>query len=321
MTVGMNQLNQMFRDFKVAEDVGKMMELRRFEVEYEIFGTVFWKDGKRQYLVSKDDDILFHQIQNLAANDYYPLAICTWRERNLVPAGWDEEIEQNVKIHFCKDLQKRFPASFWENINLVTLPTADDSAIEILERFQDQIDGLFNEDFLQLFEGLLNKAYFRRNLTKRHYDLFKDWLKEERQEMIDDVASKDLFSRDLYGVASRNNEGKVHYYLNASQKVIFEKQKKLQNSDELVTPIFYKKFWYNYDYRLEHVRNDFNELLCQIYNAGYFNILEEVDGLKINIDTSKFEEILNQYEKDKERDLLSAWRSLGKQWGLTGLDR
>ena len=40
MTVGINRLNQMFRDFKVAEDVGKMMELRRFEVEFEVFGTV-----------------------------------------------------------------------------------------------------------------------------------------------------------------------------------------------------------------------------------------------------------------------------------------
>ena len=75
MTVGMNRLNQMFRDFKVAEDVGKMMELRRFEFEFELYGTVYWENEQRNYLVSKNEAVICKQIAELEVRNKYPLPL------------------------------------------------------------------------------------------------------------------------------------------------------------------------------------------------------------------------------------------------------
>lgn len=314
MTVGINRLNQMFRDFKVAEDVGKMMELRRFEVEFEVFGTVYWQNGERHYLVSKNENTLYRQMQPLALEDSYPLAMQTWHESTLVPAGWDEEIEQSVKVHFCKILRARFPETFWKNINIVTSNIVDDSATKILDPLQEQLDGLFQDDLLQLFEGILTRVYLRKNLTKRSYNMYQAWLKEVRQEMIDDVAIKDLFSRDLYGFAYQNESGHIQYYLNASQRLMFEKQEKQLKLGHLVSPVFHKKFWYNYDYRLDQVRSDFKILLQKLYNESYFGLLRQIDLLDVAVNCEAYHSILKDYG-DNEM-LAEAWKNLGFQWGI-----
>lgn len=316
MTVGMNRLNQMFRDFKVAEDVGKMMELRRFEVEFEIFGTVYWQDGKRHYLVSKSEDTLYYQLEPLALQDTYPLALQTWHESALVPAGWDEEIEQTIKVHFCHSLHDIYPEGFWHNIEKVTEAAINDSATQILDPLQDLLDGVFDSDQIQLFEGLLNRAYLRRNLTRRSYQMYAEWLREIRQEMVDDVVTKDVFNRELYGFAYQAENGKIQYYLNASQRLMHEKQEKHQKLGHLVTPIFQKKYWYNYDYRLDQVRVDFRELLKQLFNEEYFNMLSRLAALNVSVDTIVYNEILAMYHEQDNVTLMNAWENLGYQWGI-----
>lgn len=317
MTVGMNRLNQMFRDFKVAEDVGKMMELRRFEVEFEIFGTVFWQDGTRHYLVSKSEDTLYQQIAPLALENMYPLIMQTWHESLLVPAGWDEEIEQTVKVHFCKALQKNFPESFWKNVEDVTRGITDDSATAILDPLQEQLDGVFNADLLQLFESLLDLVYLRKNLTKRSYHMYSEWLKEVRQEMVDDVITKDLFSKDLYGFAYEDGSGRFSYHLNASQRVAHEKRDKHQKEGCLVTPIFHKKYWYNYEYRLVHVRADFKEELKRLFDGAYFDILRRITTLNVAVNANLYRAVLQDYcAHEDAAPLAEAWKDFGRQWGI-----
>lgn len=316
MTVGMNRLNQMFRDFKVAEDVGKMMELRRFEVEFEIFGTVYWQEGKRHYLVSKSEDTLYRQLEPLALHDTYPLALQTWHESALVPAGWDEEIEQTIKVHFCHSLHDTYPEDFWHNVERVTEIATDDSATQILDPLQDHLDGIFDTDQIQLFEELLNLAYLRRNLTKRSYQMYAEWLREVRQEMVDDVVTKDVFNRDMYGFAYQMDNGNIQYHLNASQRLMREKQEKQQGAGHLVTPIFHKKYWYNYDYRLDQVRSDFRELLKQVFNKNYFDMLSHLAMLKVSVDEIGYKNILEEYRDGNETALVSAWEKLGYQWGV-----
>ena len=58
MTVGIKQLNNMFRDFKVAEDVAKMVEMRRFAVEFTVYGSLFLEQGQRRYIISSDKNRL-----------------------------------------------------------------------------------------------------------------------------------------------------------------------------------------------------------------------------------------------------------------------
>jgi len=310
----MNRLNQMFRDFKVAEDVGKMMELRRFEVEFELYGTVYWENGQRYYLVGKNEAVICQQISELELRNKYPVPLQIWREKCLVPAGWDEEIEQQVKIHFCQALQETYPKIFWEAVFSVVDGKENDSGTTILDPLQEQLDGRFQEDELQLFCGLLHLLYLRKNLTERSFQAYGQWLEEVRQEMINNIAEKDIFSKEFFGFAYQKEDNSICYVINASQQFIQKKRMEIILKKEgMVTPIFYKKYWYNYDYRLEQVRKDFGDELRILYSKNYFAILKQIHALPITINGEAYQEKKQQLQTEKLR---TAWEGLGRQWGI-----
>ena len=317
MTVGMNRLNQMFRDFKVAEDVGKMIELRRFEIEFEVYGTVYWEENQRYYLVSKNEELLYGKRKELGKQNKYPLPVQIWREKRLVPAGWEEDIEQDVKINLCRYLQKAYPESFWENILSVADSTENDVGVKVLDPIQEQLEGIFQADQLQLFDELSLMLYLRKNLTKNSYCNYQKWLKEIQQEMINDIKTKDIFSKKLFGFAYQKQGEQIQYQLNASQRLILEKRERLLcQNDILVAPVFYQKIWYNYDYRLEQARNDFREKMKYLFDNNYFSTLQKIKQLPITVDQKLYFEILKNYQDNGNHILAEAWSAMGREWGI-----
>ncbi len=315
MTVGMNMMNQMFRDFKVAEDVKKMMELRRFEVEFEIYGTVYWKNGCRHYLISKKEEIIYQQILELEIEDCYPLPMQIWTERLLVPAGAENDIETLIKLHFAKDLKKKYPSWLWEKISTITKNFENDDGKEILDNMKENMEGRFQADQLQIFKSLLLKLYLRKNITRMAFEKYFNWLREEEQEMIDNITSKDIFEKTFFGIAYKIGEGNIQYVINASKQVIFAKINKLeQNKNVVISPIFQKKYWYNYDYRLEDVRKDFKALLEKLYNIEYFIQLEKIQKLLVVVDLGEY----NKVQESLKNNIIlqNVWRKLGFQWGI-----
>lgn len=314
MTVGMNRLNQMFRDFKVAEDVGKMMELRRFEFEFELYGTVYWENEQRNYLVSKNEAVICKQIAELEVRNKYPLPLQVWREKCLVPAGWDEEIEQQVKVHFCQALQKNYPIALWKAIIAVAEGKENDNGTNILDPIQEYLDGIFQAELVQIFEGLLNLLYLRKNLSQRSFHAYCDWIAEMQQEMINNIVIKDVFSKAFYGFAYQKDAADIHYVVNASQQFIEEKRLKvLLEEDTLVTPVFCKRCWYNYDYRLNQVRKDFQDELQKLYGKSYFKVLNKIYDLPVAIDVTGYQEKQEQFQTE---EILHMWKILGRQWGV-----
>lgn len=314
MTVGMNRLNQMFRDFKVAEDVGKMMELRRFEIEFELYGTVYWENGQRNYLASKNATMICKQIAELEVQNKYPLPLQVWREKCLVPAGWDEEIEQQVKVHFCQEMQRNYPIALWRAIDAVAEGNENDDGTNILDPIREYLEGIFQSELLQIFEGLLNILYLRKSLSQRSFQSYCDWIVEMRQEMINDVVVRDIFCKIFYGFAYQKGTDDVCYVMNASQQLIEEKRLKvLLREDMLVTPVFCKKYWYNYDYRLNQVRKDFENELRQLYSKSYFEVLNKIDDLPVAVDVAGYQEKQKQFQTEKTLDV---WKKLGRQWGV-----
>lgn len=315
MTVSMGMMNQMFRDFKVAEDVGKMMELRRFEVEFEVYGTVYWADHERHYLVSKNEDTIYQQIKELELKGCYPLPMQKRIERSLVPAGTEEDIENRVKYHFAQDLRAKFTPDLWEKILSIADGVENDAGREILDSMQEQLEGLFREDQLQMFRGLVLKLYLRRNITKASFERYLEWLKEEEQEMIDNIITKDIFEKTFFGIAYQDQQGNIQYNINANRQIIVDKISKLERlGNFIITPIFHKKYYYNYNYKLADVRKDFQGLLEQLYDADYFKHLKKIEALPISIDCKQYSKIQEEFKFDNDLEIV--WKAFGAQWGI-----
>ena len=316
MTVGMRQMNQMFRDFKVAEDVGQMIKLRRFEVEFEMYGTVYWDGKQRHYLISSNVDTIYNQVALLLSEGNSPLIPHIWHESALVPGGWEEEIAQSIKVIFSKALQEDYIEEYWQKIEGLTNENTNDDGVKILNPLKEALEGVFNKDYLQLFEKVLQKIYMRCNLTNSSYDFYRQWLKEMRQDMIDDTVEKDIFTKDFYGFAVKSENTKMQVFANANRHSIYEKYWQYAlNGDLLVTPMLHKQVHYNYDYRLNQVRNDFLEQLSFIFNESCCEMLKQIDQLPVVVDMVQFYNQMNYYQKT-HKILVRDWAIQGWRWGI-----
>lgn len=84
-----------------------------------------------------------------------------------------------------------------------------------------------------------------------------------------------------------------------------------------MTPIFHKKYWYNYEYRLAHVRADFKEELKRLFDGAYFDILRRITTLNVAVNANLYRAVLQDYcAHEDAAPLAEAWKDFGRQWGI-----
>lgn len=318
MTVGMNRLNSLFRDFKVAEDVGKMMELRRFEREFEVFGLAFFQGCQCHYLSSGDPEKLYMIRDRLALEGSFPSSVHVFRDRMLVPSGWDDEMEREVKIRQCRNLKESLPSSYWEDIVKIAPDGGNASADELIRESWSAIEGTFDEARIDVFELLVDQVFLRGNLSTDGFNAVKGMINEERQGLLDDAPESDLFSKMLYGYAYQSPDGRICTVVNANRWTLEESRDlAIEKSMVLVSSIYGRKVWYNYDRTLVAACSEFKFILERLFCSDYFELLGEICALTPVVDEEAFFASLG---KLKARGMSFAVKSFMQQGRLWGLD-
>lgn len=294
MTVGMDKLNTLFRDFKVAEDVSKMMELRRFEIEYTMYGSMFLENGKVKYIVSGNEDKIISFINDRKNFMKYPFPVMKHTVKTLVPSGTEEDIVRMVKVNLAKNMRGYFSCVFLRDFYALAANENDDSAKEILDELQMRLYGMYRAENLLLFEGLMDFAYRAKHIKESTCKKYEFWLNEEWHQMEDMPELEDQFSKELYGFASKENE-KIKVYYNAEKAKVYEKSEMLSQRGYLVSQIYTKRYWYNYDKTLKDIRMEFHQLLENLFDETYFSYLQRIKALSSVIDRAKVEKLEKIY--------------------------
>lgn len=294
MTVGMDKLNNLFRDFKVAEDVAKMMEMRRFEVEYTMYGSMFLEDRKAKYIVSGQDDKVVSFMNNRKNFGKYPFPMMKHTVKTTVPSGAEEDIARMVKVDLAKIMRDSFSKEFLNDFYAVAFTPNDDAAKDILDDLQEKLYGVYRADNLLLFEGLMDLAYRAKHISEETCADYELWLEDEWHQMEDDPVLEDQFSKELYGFASMQNGNiKIHY--NAEKAKVYDKRKVLERNGALVSQVYAKMYWYNYDKTLKDVRDEFELFLADLFDETYFSYLQRINALSPVVDVAKVRQLEANY--------------------------
>lgn len=316
MTVGMDKLNTLFRDFKVAEDVAKMMELRRFEIEYTMYGSMFLENGKAKYIVSGKDDKIVSFINSRRNFEKYPFPMMKHTVKTTVPSGAEEDITRMVKVNLAKIMRDSFGKEFLEEFYTLAFTANNDAAKIILDELQMKLYGMYRADNLLLFEGIMDLAYRAKHITEETRLGYESWLEDEWHQMEDDPVLEDQFSKELYGFASmQNNIIKIHY--NAEKAKVYEKQKKLEKDGVLVSQVYTKTYWYNYDKTLKDVREEFEVFLVDLFDDTYFSYLQRIKSLSPVVSSESMRALEEKYGKENiaVQNVLNTYKGY---WGIVG---
>jgi len=238
------------RDVQMAADVGKMAELAYFDVEFTMYGCAYLKNGKVHYRISSEAEDIYSFLESSVLEDIFPSNVLELTEKCPVPSGMRPFIAQEVKVKLARKLKALYPKEFFELLNKASeVHKSNSTLLHALHCQEDELEGLFDEEKLNMFEQMLQYIYFSRKISRKEYVYFVDWLKKERQNMDDTFVSKDLLEKHMYGIAYETSD-KVKYIVNAQHDRVCARAEKLRQEGKFVTPVYSKTYWYKHNMSL-----------------------------------------------------------------------
>ena len=91
----------------------------------------------------------------------------------------------------------------------------------------------------------------------------------------------------------QNGNIKIHY--NAEKAKVYDKRKVLERNGALVSQVYAKMYWYNYDKTLKDVRDEFELFLADLFDETYFSYLQRINALSPVVDVAKVRQLEANY--------------------------
>jgi len=275
----MDNMTYQHRDLQCASEVGRMAELGRFGTEFVVYGScVQEKDGKIYYFATSEEEKLYDYVQQEILKDTYFTPITRLSLRSQVPAGMRDELLLNIKFNLLKQLKKDYECSnYFSLMQPFFQMEANDIARNLLEMYQEQIDGHFNDRDLQLFLGTAQMACRAKILRTQTYQALQHWHDTMRRQMEDDPIAENNLNRTFYGFVYQDPEGHQGCVFNARKMdVVHQYHTKLVQGG-LLGPIIKKQYWFSQFSQLPEIRATYREWLLAGQNRVYFQILQALN--------------------------------------------
>lgn len=303
---------EFFRDMQVSMDVGKMVELGKFDKEFTAYGCAYLQNGEVYIPVSEHAETIYRIREKKQLEGIYPSNVVDYHITTKVPAGAIDDIWEEVKWSLGEQLLNAFPKQYLDILNTIGNLPPEDNMHLVLEDLKTRIEGLFAKDILALFDAIVVECYLSKQLDNKHFKELKSWSDNIWRQMEDDPEIKDIHSRTLNGFAYLENE-KIKYKVNAQYVHVVKSRQILRSQGILTTPIYSEMCWYStqsqfpakrqaYDKKLKEFMEVTMEIMCYLEKQKSFS------GRK---------EFLEEYEKVKDLNnelVTGTFQFYGYQW-------
>ena len=213
-------------DAVCAEYYSTLLMMGAYDEEFAFFGTAYMEEGERKCFISDNRAKIYKFIRECRTKEIYPTAVENIVKRVRVNAGEKDKVNQELKLEYAKEMGNRYSHEYLEKLQAVALCPINNKAAILIRQVRESLEGCFDEDALQLFEGAVEYAYDGKILTYAEYEINKAWLKLERDFLAERTRPASHFKRKVTGFAYEKN-GKIKYYSNAVEARTMEKRKEL----------------------------------------------------------------------------------------------
>ena len=172
-----------------------------------------------------------------------------------------------------------------------------------------------DEKALDTFEKEIHYAYGCLKLEQAEYQALLQWLEEERSSMDDNLISKDVFEKTLYGFSYEEND-RLQYVSNAQREHVYERLQELESAGRNTTPVYSRQYWYNYVYRLSDVLQEYKAHLRQHCSRS---LLEDTTRMREDMPAeirraglALLDELMQQCTEGQQQTVLR----YAKHWGI-----
>lgn len=260
------------RDMQCAGDVGRMAALGKYDVEFNVFGCSYLKNGTQYYRATGKGEKMYDFAYEEMLSDNFPTPVEEDMYQTVVPVEMKDIIMDETKLHLIQKM-KRIYHDVYRVMHPLLEKAANDSAYEGLKEEEEALDGYFDDLTLQLFQGTVELAYLAKALRREQLEEFYVWLEKERRQMEDDPIISGRFERYFYGFGYSEDGTHLQYFCDADRvEVMAQWQKRLVNGAR-VMPIVKKRYWFESVQVMPFLRKDFLKILEKVEDSAYFERL------------------------------------------------
>lgn len=273
-----------------AEYYSTLLAMGAYDNEFAFFGTAYMEEGKRRCFISDNREKTYAFIRECRTREIYPTTVENIVKRLRIHNGEKDRVTQELKFEYAKEMSKRYPREYLEKLQDVALCPINNKGAELIGKVRENLEGCFDEDALQLFEGAVEYAYDGKILTYAEYETNKSWLKVEKDFLKERTRKASNFRRKMTGFAYEKN-GIIKYYSNAIEARTMEKRKELLCSGYFITPVFEKECYFNFFAELPKRIEEFDRQLKELMDENYLLLIKELYDIKPEIKREKIEKL------------------------------
>lgn len=270
-----------------CEYYAALLALGAYDVEFMLFGTVYLEAGRKKCFISADRNVVYGFVESCRTKGVYTTMVHRKIKRCRVNSGERELVEQNFKLEFGRELNKLYSKEFLLELQKFAICPPNNNAAETFDLLRDQLSGCFDEDALQLFEGMLYTAFEAKILKWEEFYRNSSWLEIERDFLRDKIRASSNFKRTFAGFAYVEY-GKVKYYTNAVTEKTAERRMELMAKNLLVTPIYTKTYYFNDLADLQQYTKIFDHAIADTLDVSYLRLVEKIKQMKPDMDGEAF---------------------------------
>ena len=308
--------NSQERDIECGFSFNRLLELGCFDREFIFSGYGYLEDGKIRYRVSGKEDSIYRAKDESLLYDIYPTPVVKKLKRLVVPSGQLETIKQQMKIELVYEIKEKYNHQYFFALAELAKEPANNSAQSILKALQEELEGRFEEDKLQIFEGLCQLALEGKILTYRAFQEFADWLKFMRRQMEDDILMKDQFERTFSGFAYEKIPGKIAYYLDADWATVKARHEKYKMMGQFVTPIYSKTYWFHDINKISELRKQFADEVELVIDDTVIQLTKSIAALPGAVSQEKYQMLKKQVKENCSSEAYQSFVGYGYRWHM-----
>ena len=304
------------RDLTCINSVSHMAEYGKYEEEFLVYGCTCLENGKLVYRISPKYEEIAQFVRQTVHKGIIASPIQSIMRRHTVLTGQHQQLLYETELELAQQLQKNYGRFFFDAVEDCMNVKADDGARALFDSLRLQLNGIFSENALQIFEGLVDVAYQAKHLTDDAWQEIQVWLRKVKNQMEHDVVAKKPFVRTFYGFCYIDSRGTYQYKANAQENIVVEEQRKLKRQNLFVSPIFRKTYWYDYGVEPKALRNAFKQELVEYYGDVYWQHWTAIKELTPRISNERYKGFLARLEVTGTKEEKEAFLEYGYDWNV-----
>ncbi len=269
-------------DLQAGLDFETALKLGCFDKEFMYFATAYMTDKGIACRVSAKERRMQHYVHDSVEQGIYPTPIKQYIRRLPAPSGHETKIREQVKKEAAEKVFELYNDTYFTCLSKLANVEANDNAYELLLEWQDQIEGLYDRELLDLYQSLVHEALESKVLHIRSYLELKKWINNVYKELESDIIPKGQYKKTMVAFAYTMDGNEWKYFFDAWEDVAFKKKVSLEQQGYLVTPMFIRTKWLGDMNEFRAMRENFMadyKAYCGQWYLKRFMMIKNIPGV------------------------------------------